>query len=205
MAGAGDETSPEDREPDQPSDNRPKPVRAGVIDELVAARIREQRERVGMSQSELGRRMAALGWPWHPQTVQRVEAGQRKVTIGEAEALAGILDTSVTMLMTAGQEAALTYILGSTAAKMRDAWKQIAAWSWSLSIDRKQLTTSIRDAENSRFKDSENIVWLLDEAREALTLTAEDAVAEGTERHEQWLEEVQARRNHADELFGDCC
>src|SRR5271165_3299445 len=96
MAGVDDETSPEDGEPPSRRRGGPwPPARAGVIDERVAERIREQREEVGLSQSELARRMAALGWPWHPQTVQRIEGNQRKVTIGEAEALAGILGTSI--------------------------------------------------------------------------------------------------------------
>ena len=70
------------------------PAAAGVIDEWVAWNIRLRREGLGMSQADLAKEMAALGWKYYPQTVHRVEQGQRKVTIGEAEALARIVAES---------------------------------------------------------------------------------------------------------------
>lgn len=60
--------------------------------------VREARGRAGISQSELARRMAALGWPYYPQTVQRLEAGQRKVGIGEAVALSVLLQFDLNAL-----------------------------------------------------------------------------------------------------------
>lgn len=197
MAGADVETSPEDGEEDPRRAGRPERARAGVIDELFAQRVREQREQVGMSQSELGRRMAALGWPWHPQTVQRVEGGTRKVSIGEAEAIAEILGTSTLMLTTLGREATLGYLLGETLWRVRDAWKQISAWAATFSHQHSQLATTVDEAEKSPFRDSEHIAGLLGEAREALELNAEDAVADGLAEHEERLEEIRAARNPA--------
>lgn len=61
------------------------------MDQRFAAMMRSAREERSMSQSELARRMAALGWPWHPQSVHKIENDQRKVSIGEAVALASLL------------------------------------------------------------------------------------------------------------------
>lgn len=75
---------------------RPDP--AGVVDELFAIQVRETRERLKMSQGNLARQMSARGFPYYQQTVRRIEDSQRKVSVGEAKALAEILGTTIDRL-----------------------------------------------------------------------------------------------------------
>lgn len=72
-----------------PEDHRGSP------DERFGANVRALREGKGMSQSALAAAMTERGYPWHQQTVGRVEAGQQSVRFGEIEELAEILKTSV--------------------------------------------------------------------------------------------------------------
>lgn len=60
----------------------------GLTDQQFALIIREARERLKMSQGELARQMAARGFPYYQQTIRRIEEGRRKVSVGEAVALA---------------------------------------------------------------------------------------------------------------------
>ncbi len=71
---------------------------AGVVDRLFAIQVRETRERLKMSQGELARQMSARGFPFYQQTVRRIEDSQRKVSVGEAKALAEILGTTIDRL-----------------------------------------------------------------------------------------------------------
>ena len=71
---------------------------AGVVDELFAIQVRETRERLKMSQGKLARQMSARGFPYYQQTVRRIEDSQRKVSVGEAKALAEILGTTIDRL-----------------------------------------------------------------------------------------------------------
>jgi DNA-binding transcriptional MerR regulator/DNA-binding transcriptional regulator YiaG len=71
---------------------------AGVVDELFAIQVREIRERLKMSQGELARQMSARGFRYYQQTVRRIEDNRRKVSVGEAKALAEILGTTIDRL-----------------------------------------------------------------------------------------------------------
>lgn len=68
------------------------------LNEVFAAALQRYRERAGMSQSELGRRMSDEGYPWHQMTVARTEDGERPVRLDEAVALADILHVGLRAL-----------------------------------------------------------------------------------------------------------
>lgn len=65
--------------------NRPEEV-----EQAAASRLRELRQRSGWSQSDMAGQMGARGWPWHQQTVARVEAGLRPLRLGELADVATI-------------------------------------------------------------------------------------------------------------------
>lgn len=58
---------------------------------MFALNLREARERMSLSQADLAKRMSALGFRWHQATVYKVENGDRPVKLGEALALAEML------------------------------------------------------------------------------------------------------------------
>lgn len=56
------------------------------------------RERRGMTQTDLAKRLKAFGLPFHQQTVQRVEAGERPVRLDEAHMIAHVLDADLSSM-----------------------------------------------------------------------------------------------------------
>lgn len=74
-------------------------------EELEELRFREalgelRRER-GFSQGELARHMVAAGWTdFHQTTISRLEKGTRPIRLGEARALARVLGTDVSYMIT---------------------------------------------------------------------------------------------------------
>lgn len=66
-------------------------------DQMV--RLRKER---GLNQTDLARQLASWGLPFHQQTVQRIENGQRPVRLNEAKLIARELEVSLdTMMSTA--------------------------------------------------------------------------------------------------------
>lgn len=58
---------------------------------MFGLNFRHARERAGLSQTELAKRMSTLGFRWHQATVYKVESGDRPVKLGEALALENML------------------------------------------------------------------------------------------------------------------
>ena len=74
-------------------------VRSPVpVEQAIARNIRELRQASDWSQADLARLMAAKGWPWYPQTVQKVEADNRHLRIGELDDLAAIFGVTAAAL-----------------------------------------------------------------------------------------------------------
>lgn len=159
----------------------PPPYPAGTEDAWLAENIRDTRERTEpkMSQGELARRMEALGWPWWQQTVRRVEEGSRKLTPGEASAVARILGTSLARLMMPGREASAIDLLDRGTGAVIDAHEQIAGWTESLAGAQENLARSVAETEAAGLGASAPLSGPLREARDALGLTAESAVELG--------------------------
>jgi transcriptional regulator with XRE-family HTH domain len=65
-----------------------------MTDPEIGERIRVLRERAGISQAELGRRLG-----WARQTVSQVEAGERPLRWREMEVIARALETGVAELV----------------------------------------------------------------------------------------------------------
>jgi len=65
------------------------------IDETFPEQLREARKRLGVSQELLTEEMAKRGFPVHLTTIGKIERKERKVTIGEAAAIADALALSL--------------------------------------------------------------------------------------------------------------
>lgn len=72
------------------------------IEAIVGERVRNMRERRGLSQPELGRRLEPLlGMAWPKQTVSSAEKGKRSFTASDLVALAHVLQVPVGYLLKA--------------------------------------------------------------------------------------------------------
>jgi transcriptional regulator with XRE-family HTH domain len=68
----------------------------------IAANIRAERARAGISQDDVARQMRDLGFPaWQRGTVSLAEQAKRRVTCDEAIGLAWILKTNISTLLCA--------------------------------------------------------------------------------------------------------
>lgn len=76
-------------------------------DDLLAQRVREVRERLGLSQDQLAQRMAARGHDFRQQTIYKIETGNRRVTWGEAISLADSLEMTIADLSAPGTSGSL--------------------------------------------------------------------------------------------------
>jgi transcriptional regulator with XRE-family HTH domain len=174
-------------EPAQANDNPPQGA-AGVIDEWVAWNVRIRRENLGWSQADLAGKMAALGWKYHPQTVHRVESGQRKVTIGEAEALARIFGTTVDTLTWPDMVTQTAAWLGMFIARADAAFERIAEQTRELLFDREHLERALAEIARQGTGGHEDVRAQAGEARSVLDDAApEQAVGTGRERYAEWL------------------
>ena len=63
--------------------------------EIIASNVRAARARRNITQSSLARRMKALGYRWHFQTVGAVERGERRLAADEVLALSLALETTM--------------------------------------------------------------------------------------------------------------
>ncbi len=70
------------------------------LDRAFGARVREVRERRGLSQHQVSLEMQVFhGFPWHQTTVAKTEAGERPIKLAEAVALADALDVRLFTLL----------------------------------------------------------------------------------------------------------
>ncbi len=71
------------------------------VEEVVGLRLREERERAGLSQSQLGQYVAPLlGRVWPRQAISHAEAGKRAFTAAELVAFAHVIGCDPGRLLT---------------------------------------------------------------------------------------------------------
>lgn len=88
--------------------------------------LRSLREARSMSQVRFAEEMSARGWPWHQQTVTRVETGRRMVRFGEAHAAAAILAVTLDRFGWSGPEAGERDLVATANGRLRQAWHEAA-------------------------------------------------------------------------------
>jgi transcriptional regulator with XRE-family HTH domain len=190
-----------------PATTGPPALAPGVADERFAVNVREERERRKLSQADVARQMAAIGWPWHPQTVQKIEAGHRKVAVGEAEALARILHTTVDRLTWPGDVASAAWLLNTAIANAQKAWNDIARRTVTLLYALNQLEYQAAEMEKRDCLGSDKIRELVTEAALFADMNPYDAVEAGRGDYESMtpgeLEYKQAEEDQAEADGGE--
>lgn len=81
---------------------------AASIESTFSTNLRKVREALRISQEQLAKDMSERGYSWQQATVYKVETGKRQVQLGEAKALADILEVSVATMMEPESQAAET-------------------------------------------------------------------------------------------------
>ena len=109
--------------------------RRGSPDERFGANVRALREEKGMSQAALATAMTERGYPWHQQTVGRVEGGRQSVRFGEIEQLAEILRTSVDRFRWTQPEAGATQYMYSAGTRVVREAEKVSECVFRLLLD----------------------------------------------------------------------
>jgi transcriptional regulator with XRE-family HTH domain len=104
-----------------------------------AANLRVARERAGLSQEAVAAQMRDLGYPVRQQTIAKIEAASRTVSLDEALALARITGTTIHALIRPTGLAREAALLLGRARKVREAYKAIADCAQLLVVSRQDL------------------------------------------------------------------
>ena len=139
--------------------------------------LRVLRERKGMSQASLAQAMSERGWPWHQQTVYKIENGKQGVGFGEAADLAGIFGVTTDRFTWTGPETLAATLLANAAGTLRQSWREAADAVARLHAARAtagRLIAEHRDSSYPRVRDAAR--GLADELGDT---ALEGALAEG--------------------------
>jgi FtsZ-interacting cell division protein YlmF/DNA-binding XRE family transcriptional regulator len=149
-----------------------------LTEQRFAANLRAAREASGVSQERLADEMAARGWPWRQQTVTRVENGRRMVRLGEAKAVAEILDMSLDQLTWPTPDARIIERLTEWTRAAKAAYRRIAEETSELlrATDLLHFEPTISDLA---LPSAQRMSDVITDARHARQLTPEGAVAQG--------------------------
>ena len=145
--------------------------------------MRALREEKGMSQAALATAMTERGYPWHQQTVGRVEGGRQSVRFGEIEQLAEILRTSVDRFRWTQPEAGATQFVYSAGTRVvREAEKvSECVFRLLLALDgADRALTQTEDSEYPRVQEAR-----VDTAERVKMYDLDAAVDEGVRRYEE--------------------
>ena len=119
--------------------------------ETLGANVRYLREHASVSQTELARRMAERGWPWHQATVYRVETGKQPVRFDEALDLADLLGVTLDRLTWAIGEAAEEELATFAITSLRERMQEAAVAVARLSVARTVAESRAKAAADSDY------------------------------------------------------
>ena len=153
-------------------------------DERFGMNVRIMRERKDMSQSALADAMTERGYPWHQQTVGRVEAGRQSVRFGEVEQLAQILKTSMDRFSWGSAEANETEFTYAAGTRVRRQYEVVAT-----AIHRHLADVAAAErllARPPQTGDSEHVMAAREDVADRLeTYSLDNAIEEGIRRYEE--------------------
>jgi len=129
---------------DAESNDYPPPWEDNILRRMVELRSAK------MSQTELARQLQERGLPFHQQTVQRIESGQRPVRLNEAFTIAEVLGSNLgDMARTiTASERALDRAVGDLQHTSGQMAEQGLRWKRAWDGDRRHLRSAIARADN---------------------------------------------------------
>lgn len=87
---------------------------------LLTSTVRRCRQRLGLEQAQLAKRMAGLGFPWHPPTVSNIETGKRRLAAEELLGLSLALEVPLSALVAPPHDMRLPIAVGDNLAVPAD-------------------------------------------------------------------------------------
>lgn len=156
-------------------------------EEDFRANMKKARESIGMTQTEMARQLKDIGLPFHQQTIQRVESGERPVRLDEAFAIAELLGLPLHELVRRDEQVVLEV------ARARMARNAVA------------LREAIEDYERGRARFGETMDLVLADggddveglrAASLLAFTAERVLARWREQNPDFADEVFSERGY---------
>lgn len=173
-------------------------------DELnFAGRMVELRAALGMSQSELARRMVERGYESYSQTsVSRTEKGDRPIRLGEARALAEILGSDIESMMRGTPVSEYIRGVAKTRAAIEKSMFETARTLWDFDrlkeeVDALSLELSLLDEDGPGVAEAHRdlgflrqlvlpteavAVWAAEVARDGRDLTHDDLLLSDVQR-----------------------
>ena len=150
-----------------------------LTEQRFAENFKVRREMLGLSQVSVAQAMKDRGWLWRQQTVTRIETGQRSIRLGEAKALADILQVSLDRLTGPTAEMQVTETLTAWASQAIKAFAQIRDGTKELLRVRAWLDADPSVAAPMRQLPSPQLARAVADARAARALTPDGAVQDG--------------------------
>lgn len=92
-----------------------------MVSRRIAVNVKTARENAGLSQEALAQGMREMGHRFHQQTIGKIEAGDRHVSISEGLALARVLGTNIEMLTRPAEHTADAFRILIAARRVREA------------------------------------------------------------------------------------
>jgi transcriptional regulator with XRE-family HTH domain len=117
-----------------------------MADQRFAQNLRAAREHAGLSQAALAAEMAEMGYPFHQQTIARIEGGSQRVRLAEALALARSVRTSLDALARPAGLAREAYQILDSARRVRAARRDVAEGAARLAAEKADLARLLRRA-----------------------------------------------------------
>lgn len=146
-------------------------------DERLGASVKYLRERTGMTQAELARRMTELGWPWHQSTVYRVESGRQSLRFPEAVDVATVLNTPLQWLTWGGPAVNAAAVVDRSMVALHGSWREASNAVSRLLAAIATAERTVADAQFGKYEQARELVRQLE--AELGHLTLETAVADG--------------------------
>jgi transcriptional regulator with XRE-family HTH domain len=114
--------------------------------------VRQNRERKGMSQGDLARKMTERGWPWHQSTVYKTEHGSRRTEAFELHDLAEILGVPMGHLFWPPAEVGEAAMVERSIVMLRRAREETAAATRTLLAARAWAERTLEQHGDSKYE-----------------------------------------------------
>jgi transcriptional regulator with XRE-family HTH domain len=124
-------------------------ARPDMADQRFAENLRFARERAGLSQAALATQMVDLGWPFHQQTIARIEDGRRKVGMGEGDALARAVGSNMLAMIRPHGHARVAWTIISAVRDVRETHRQATQVLCRFNAEFERLERAIASARDA--------------------------------------------------------